>query len=376
MVTCDAGMSEGDTEEALREALHVAAMDPPRWSEALHALARFVAGPEARAVGAITLLDGAAPAVGWLLAGGEETERVYALDAAAAHPLFRPLADLAPGFVGAAHPPATASELSRTTLAREHLRDDGTLQGISAVLLTAPLVAAVHVLGGRRGGAWADGAAERLQRVAPTLRRATEVYARLRRQRSTAQIDEGLLDSLDVAAFAVSADGRIQRANASARGLGERGDGVVDDAGVLRCTQPNAQRSLQAAVETILRGEAHEAVVIAPRRTGRRPLLLFVSSLKPAGGPGSTALTVLVRDPETQARRAEELLRSLFALTPAEARLALAVADGLSPADAAEQLGITVQTARTHLKRVFHKTATTRQAELVKLVLAEFPPVA
>ena len=66
----------------------------------------------------------------------------------------------------------------------------------------------------------------------------------------------------------------------------------------------------------------------------------------------------------------------MHTLTPAEARLALAVADGLSPTDAAEQLGITVQTARTHLKRVFHKTATTRQAELVKLVLAEFPPVA
>ena len=375
-MTFEVGLSDGETEEALREALHAAAMDPPRWSEALHALARFVAGPDARAVGAITLVEGPSPGVGWMLAGGEETERVYPLDAAASHPLFRPLAELAPGFVGASHHLATASELSRTTLAREHLRDDGTLQGISAVLLTSPLVAAVHVLGGRRGGAWADGATERLRRVTATLRRATEVYARLRRQRSTAQIDEAMLDSLDVAAFAVAADGTIQRANASARGLVERGDGVCDDAGVLRCTQSNAQRSLGAAVATILRGEAHEAVVIAPRRTGRRPLLLFVSSLKPSGAGASSSLTVLVRDPESQARRAEELLRSLFALTPAEARLALSVADGLSPADAAEQLGITVQTARTHLKRVFHKTATTRQAELVKLVLAEFPPVA
>lgn len=369
-------MSDGEREEALREALHAAAMEPSGWSGALHALARFVAGDEARAVGAITLLDGPAPGVGWMLAGGDEIERVYPLDAAASHPLFRPLADLAPGFVGAPRHAVTASELSRTTLAREHLRDDGTLQGISAVLLTSPLVAAVHVLGGRKGGVWVDGAAERLQRVTPTLRRAIEVYARLRRQRGTAQIDEGLLDSLDVAAFAVSPEGHIQRANASARSLVARGDGVLDDAGMLRCAQPGAERSLRAAVATILRGEAHEAVVIAPRRTGRRPLLLFVSSLRSVAGGATTTLTVLVRDPESQARRAEELLRSLFALTPAEARLALAVADGLSPSDAAEQLGITVQTARTHLKRVFHKTATTRQAELVKLVLAEFPPVA
>ncbi|MFO0625787.1 MAG: helix-turn-helix transcriptional regulator [Polyangiales bacterium] len=310
-----------------------------------------------------------------MLAGGEETERVYSLDAAAAHPLFRPLADVVDGREGASRHLATASELSRTTLARQHLRGDGTLHGLSAMLLSASPVAAVHVLGGRRGGPWTDGAADRLQRVTPTLRRAVEVYARLRRQRSTAQIDEGLLDALDVAALAVTSDGRIQRANASARSMLARSDGVLDANGALRCVQAGAQRSLQAAVDTILRGEAREAVVIAPRRTGRRPLLLFVSALTPSVGATPT-LTVLVRDPESQASRAEELLRSLFSLTPAEARLALAVADGCSPADAAEQLGITVQTARTHLKRVFHKTATTRQAELVKLVLAEFPPVA
>lgn len=65
----------------------------------------------------------------------------------------------------------------------------------------------------------------------------------------------------------------------------------------------------------------------------------------------------------------------MFSLTPTEARLAVAIAEGSTPAEAAGFLGISVLTARTHLKRIFHKTATTRQAELVRLVLAELPPL-
>ena len=54
--------------------------------------------------------------------------------------------------------------------------------------------------------------------------------------------------------------------------------------------------------------------------------------------------------------------------------LCLAVADGKSPAEAADAPGRSIETVRTHLKRVFEKTSTTRQADLVRLVLAELPP--
>ena len=38
--------------------------------------------------------------------------------------------------------------------------------------------------------------------------------------------------------------------------------------------------------------------------------------------------------------------------------------------DAADLMGITVSSARTYLKRIFSKTDVTRQAELVRLLLA------
>lgn len=369
-------VDEADGAEALREALHVASLDPPRWADALRALARFIVGPHARAVGALTLIEGPPPGTGWLLAGvDDETERAYALEDGARHPLFRDASALPEGFVGASDLLADPQDLARSTLAREHLRDDGTIHGTSAVLVTAPFVAAAHVLGRRGGGAWSDGAAERLRAMTPSLRRAVEVYVRLRHLRATARVDDAMLDRLDVAALALHPSGRVLRANASARALLAGRDGITEEDGGLRCTHPRAEDALRSALATAVTRGAPEVVVIAPRPSGRRPLLLFVSALRDPVTQATLAVAVLARDAEPQGRRVEDLLRTVFSLTPTEARLALAIADGNSPVEASELLGMSVLTARTHLKRIFHKTATTRQAELVRLVLGEFPPV-
>ena len=63
-----------------------------------------------------------------------------------------------------------------------------------------------------------------------------------------------------------------------------------------------------------------------------------------------------------------DVIQGLFDLTPAEARLAGTIAAGSRPRDAAVQLGVTEESARTTLKRVFLKTGVYRQAELVALL--------
>jgi DNA-binding CsgD family transcriptional regulator len=63
------------------------------------------------------------------------------------------------------------------------------------------------------------------------------------------------------------------------------------------------------------------------------------------------------------------VLRSHYKLTPAEVRLAVALAEGRSLKEAAGGLGIRITTARAHLRQVFAKTGTSRQAALVRLVL-------
>lgn len=62
------------------------------------------------------------------------------------------------------------------------------------------------------------------------------------------------------------------------------------------------------------------------------------------------------------------LLRDLLGLTLNESRVASLVGSGLQPRSVAEHLGITEETTRTVLKRVFSKIGVSRQAELVGLL--------
>jgi DNA-binding CsgD family transcriptional regulator len=355
--------------DSLVDVIYAAALTPAEWPAALGAVARFVAGDAGRAVGALTFVEGPSPGLGWLLVGVEGSdERAYAFpDATREHPLFVHGRALAEGFVGPSEVFAGSDDLARTTLAREFFADDGTIRGQSAVLhATDELLAAAHVLRPRSAGPWRDEAAARLRAVLAHLRRAVEIYARLRRARAQAEIDRALLDQMDVATIVLGATGAVTRSNRAATALLDRGDGVERMGAGVRCTAAGADAALRRAVREARGGRSD--VVVVPRREGR-PLLAFVMGL-PEGG-----VAVLARDPEHQGMEAEELLQRVFALTPTESRVALRIAQGEGPAEVGGVLGMKTETVRTHLKRVFDKTSTTRQSQVVRLVLGEVPPL-
>jgi DNA-binding CsgD family transcriptional regulator len=61
-------------------------------------------------------------------------------------------------------------------------------------------------------------------------------------------------------------------------------------------------------------------------------------------------------------------LKKLFGLTSTEARLALEIARGASPAALADRMMVRQTTIRSHLAALFAKTGTRRQSELVALL--------
>ena len=67
------------------------------------------------------------------------------------------------------------------------------------------------------------------------------------------------------------------------------------------------------------------------------------------------------------------ILMGLFDLTPAEVKLASALAGGHSLKSAAQQIGIQFSTARSYLDRIFRKTGTHQQSELVALLKSVQP---
>ena len=89
------------------------------------------------------------------------------------------------------------------------------------------------------------------------------------------------------------------------------------------------------------------------------------------GNATPNANQVLVIVPGARETRLLEHLMNRFDLTLAEAKLAHRLANGAALKEAADALGIREQTARTYLKRVFQKTETCRQAELVHKIAVE-----
>jgi DNA-binding CsgD family transcriptional regulator len=84
---------------------------------------------------------------------------------------------------------------------------------------------------------------------------------------------------------------------------------------------------------------------------------------------------VLVQKAALDAKSAIEAIATTFNLTPSELRVLLTIVELSGVPEAADALGIGQATVKTHLHRLFRKTATTRQADLVRLVAGFSSPL-
>ena len=90
-----------------------------------------------------------------------------------------------------------------------------------------------------------------------------------------------------------------------------------------------------------------------------------------AGDPKNErrSAAILFFEPKKAYEISPEVLSRLYGLTNAEARVVKALSEGKRLEAFAEEAGVTTHTVRHQLKQIFRKTDTTRQSELIKLVL-------
>ena len=206
------------------------------------------------------------------------------------------------------------------------------------------------------------------RRIQPHLIRAFHLGQKVSRVLGRANDLAAWMDRAPDALFLLCADGRISHMNKAARALLATRGPLRDACGRLTASRPDEARRLERIVAAAVSPDddkrAGGAMALSlPGR--RRPLQLTSVPLRE--GAGSRAI-VCVSDLETGAGPGEHVLRELFGLTPAEARVAVALFDGASLQEAAATFGVSRNTVHNQLAGVFEKTGAGRQSELVRLI--------
>ncbi|MGH7022354.1 MAG: helix-turn-helix transcriptional regulator [Caulobacteraceae bacterium] len=218
-------------------------------------------------------------------------------------------------------------------------------------------------------------------RLQPHLMRAIELGRRAAAKRGLAEDVTRFLDRSPDGFILLDEQLAIRQMNLAAERLIARRDGLRVFAGRLcGATQEATNRLAALVARARAPNPRHRSggSMALPSPSGRPPLSVTVAPARPGRlaffdtGP---LVIVCVADLEATVRSPGDHLAELFGLSPAEARVALALFEGLTLREAADASGVSFNTVRTHLARIFDKTGVNRQSELVRLMLRSSGPL-
>jgi DNA-binding CsgD family transcriptional regulator/GAF domain-containing protein len=207
----------------------------------------------------------------------------------------------------------------------------------------------------------------------PHLRRACLLHHRLFKLNAERSSGFAALEILPTAVWLLDAEGRLLFANSAGRELDQCRDGLwTDKHGMPVAFDSNENQELHQCISTAIAAgkgltTAADGVVTVRRRRASTSLQVMVYPLGSDALSAGGAAAIFVLDPEKAVVPDEQVLRTLFGLTGAEASLVTALAQGVSLKDYCSQHRVTINTVRTQLQRAMSKTGTRRQSQLVSL---------
>ncbi|UPJ60773.1 hypothetical protein IVB24_14735 [Bradyrhizobium sp. 192] len=219
-----------------------------------------------------------------------------------------------------------------------------------------------------------DDDAARLERLMPHIARA------LLLRRSFFRIDarslglQASLDRMQAGFILLDNEGVTLFANTAMRTIAQRGDGfALDRNGRPLPVKIEARQRFDALVDDVAKGGVG-GILTVPRSSGRDYVVLVAPAPQPSTQShwekrGTIGATVVVHDPEFESANTADILSKGLGLPNGAARLvaSLAADDDLKSFAKAE--GVTIHTARFHLRTALARTGAKTQAELVRLAV-------
>jgi DNA-binding CsgD family transcriptional regulator len=368
-------MSEQESLSQLTGEIYDAALDAELWPRALDGLRDFVGGFAANVFWQDIASDGA----GMYFSVGDDPyyRQLYIEAYAPLNPLFPAYAFRDCGDITSTEDFLPYEELKLTRFYKEWLEPQGIVDGaFSNLEKSATTLASLAIIRGNHHGMVDDETRARMRLVVPHVIRAISISQLVARHKVEKEALADTVSRIAAGVFMIDGQGRIAFANeAGERMLGE-GSVVCSAQGVLTAANSEASRMLRdlfAAADhnsrsLDLRGAAVPLVWSSDARWLAHVLPLGSGARKEAGYRFSATAAVFVRNAGLDTPSALETLAKLYGLTGSEVRVLQGIVDIGGIPKVAKSLGISEGTTKTHLKGLFAKTGTHRQADLVKLV--------
>ena len=227
-----------------------------------------------------------------------------------------------------------------------------------------------------RPDAWGSGQIKMIERLLPHIRQFVRVRHALVRAEALGASFTELLDNTQVGVIYLDQRGMIYETNARARAILRQGDGLSDRGGFLRARLPADDAKLARLLARAL-PKSSAAAASGSMAVARSPVLpRFALHVNPVAirqmdfGARHVAAIVLVVDPASEPHIAPDLLSATLGLTEAESRVAAELAAGRTVHDIAVATHRQESSVRWLVKQMHAKLGTSRQADLVRMVLS------
>jgi DNA-binding CsgD family transcriptional regulator/PAS domain-containing protein len=362
--------------------IYDAALDPERWDDVLNRACGFL---DATA-GMLASFDAAEHKLNMNKFWGYDPSylQLYVDRYSKINPLGIASLRTSVGDVVATEDMMPLDEWRATAVYLEWAKPQGFVDAIQATLdKSATAMAVVGMVRHERVG-MVDGAMRRrVQLLWPHFRRAVLIGKVIDLHKVEAASLADTLDGLSAAMFLVDAAGRIVHTNAAAHHMLNKAAVTYATGGKFAAVDPQANRALH---DIFMNAENGDAAVGAKgiaiplsARDGERyvahVLPLTSGARRKTGVTYSAVAAVFVRKATLDLPHPLDKIASTFKLTPAEMRILMMFVELSGVHEVALVLGISEATVKTHLQRIFSKTETRRQADLVRLVAGYMSPL-
>lgn len=220
------------------------------------------------------------------------------------------------------------------------------------------------------------------QLILPHLQQSIALHSRIKRTESEREFYAGAIDQLAMGIIILDENSHVLRSNRVADKLLANNQNLLIKDGLLQVGSRKENKAFRELVDQVFSAHRNsEPGFVKAFRVGSTDSVTGLGLLiRPLPIVDSSALqrnpsvAIFIGDPQQRRVAPDEVLAELFGFTPAESSLALLLANGLTLDEASDELGVTRNTAKSHLSSVFSKTGLTRQTKLIQLILKSVAP--